>query len=269
MASLANLSREERIGLGIAAVAHVALVAALVWQVRDGPAKLPVPERIEVSLAQDVALTSTAPKPAPAAQAAIAPQLAPEPAPPPPAPEPIPTVAVKELPKPAIAALHQPAPKPAPVAKASAAPAPAKLAPQKTSKPAGGSRLGDDFLAGVSAGERTKAAGTPAAAFGPAEQASLSQAINRQLKPKWNAPQGVDAEQLVTVLSWELNQDGSLAGTPRVVSQSGITDSNRPQAKLHAERAIRAVQLAAPFELPPQFYDKWKRIAAWRFDRKL
>jgi hypothetical protein len=35
MASLANLSREERIGLIIAALAHVALVAALVWQVRD------------------------------------------------------------------------------------------------------------------------------------------------------------------------------------------------------------------------------------------
>ena len=259
MASFANLSREERIGLGIAAAAHVALVAALVWQVRDAPSKLPMPERIEVNLATDVGLTATAPQPAPAAQAAIAPQLAPEPVPP--APEPIPTVAVKDTPKPPLQALHQPAPK---------APAPPKLAPQpKPTRPAGGSRLGDDFLAGVSAGERTKAAGTPAAAFGPAEQASLSQAINRQLKPKWTAPQGADAELLVTVLSWELNPDGSLAGTPRVVSQSGITDSNRPQAKLHAERAIRAVQLAAPFDLPPQFYDKWKRIAAWRFDRKL
>ena len=261
MASFANLSREERIGLGIAAAAHVALVAALVWQVRGQPATLPVPERITVSLATEVAPTSTAPRPAPAAQAAVA-------------PEPIPTVQVKDVPKPAIQALHQPAPKATPLPRPSAAPAPAKpippkLAPQKPAKPAAGSRLGEDFLAGVSAGDRTKAAGTPAAAFGPAEQASLSQAINRQLKPKWNAPQGADAELLVTVLAWDLNPDGSLAGQPRVVSQSGITDSNRPQAKLHAERAIRAVELAAPFNLPPQFYDKWKRISAWRFDRKL
>ena len=83
------------------------------------------------------------------------------------------------------------------------------------------------------------------------------------------APQGVDAEQLVTVLSFELNPDGSLKGRPRVVSQSGVTDSNRPQQQLHAERAIRAVQLAAPFDLPDEFYDKWKRVSQLRFDRRL
>jgi hypothetical protein len=258
MASLAHLSREERLGLGIAAAAHVALVAALVWQVNDEPTKLPVPERIEVSLADEVSLTSSAPEPAPAAQAAVAPVLSEEPVPEP-LPEPVRTVA----PKPDIRPVVKPAVRPTPAPKPSAKPSPAPT------KPAGGTRLGTDFLAGVSAGERNNVRGTPAAAFGPAEQASLSQAINRQLKPHWSAPQGVDAEKLVTVLAWELNPDGSLAGTPRVVSQSGITDSNRPQAKLHAERAIRAVQLAAPFDLPDQFYDKWKRIRAWRFDRKL
>ena len=79
----------------------------------------------------------------------------------------------------------------------------------------------------------------------------------------------VDAERLVTVLTWELNPDGSLKGRPQVVSQSGINESNRPQASLHAERAIRAVQLAAPFDLPEEFYDRWKRIRDWRFDRRL
>jgi hypothetical protein len=111
--------------------------------------------------------------------------------------------------------------------------------------------------------------GTPATTFGPAEAASLIQAISREIKPHWNAPQGVDAEKLVTVLSFNLNPDGSLNGTPRVVSQSGINDSNRPQAQLHAERAIRAVQLAAPFDLPAQFYDKWKIIRNAKFDRNL
>src|SRR6476661_7247257 len=79
MARFANLSGEERIGLGIAAVAHVALVAALVWQVGDKPAALPVPERIEVSLADEVSLTSTAPDPSPDSQAAVAPTIAPAP----------------------------------------------------------------------------------------------------------------------------------------------------------------------------------------------
>ena len=45
MAAFANLSREERVGLGIAAVAHVALIAALWLNVQDTPTALPIPER--------------------------------------------------------------------------------------------------------------------------------------------------------------------------------------------------------------------------------
>ena len=99
--------------------------------------------------------------------------------------------------------------------------------------------------------------------------ASLVSGIARQIKPHWTAPQGVDADKLVTVLSWSLNPDGSLAGRPQVVQQLGITDTNRAQAQRHAEQAIRAVQLAAPFNLPAPYYAKWKRVASFRFDRKL
>jgi len=257
MVSFAHLSREERIGLGIAAAAHVALVAALVWQVRDDPTALPIPERMTVSLADEVSLTSTAPDPSAEPQASIAPVLSPEPEP---VVEPQP---VREVVR------EQPRPIPRPTARATQRPTPTPTPRATPTRSAGGTRLGDDFLRGVGGSERSDARGTPAATFGAAEQASLQQAINRQLKPHWSAPQGVDAEQLVTVLAWELNPDGSLKGTPRVVSQSGVTDSNRPQQQLHAERAIRAVQLAAPFDLPEQFYDKWKRITSWRFDRRL
>src|SRR6478736_2321890 len=107
MASFAHLSREERLGLGIAAAAHVALVAALVWQVRDEPTPLPIPERMTVSLRDEVSLQSTAPDPS-EASAAVAPVLAPVPAP---APEPIPTVAVREAIRPAPRATHAPAPR--------------------------------------------------------------------------------------------------------------------------------------------------------------
>lgn len=73
----------------------------------------------------------------------------------------------------------------------------------------------------------------------------------------------------MTILAWDLNPDGSLAGRPRVVDQQGITPANEAQAKRHAEQAIRAVQLAAPFDLPDTYYSGWKRVAAFRFDRKL
>jgi periplasmic protein TonB len=274
MVSFAHLSPEERIGLGIAATAHVALVAALVWQVRDDPRRLPFPERMEVSLATDVSLTSTAPNPSAEPQAAIAPELSPEPAPviepepvreiTRPAPVPRPTVA----PAPSPAPRQTAAPTPTPAPRQAAAPTPAPT-PRATPTRAGGSRIGADFLPGTGGSERSDARGTPAAQAGPAVQASIAQAIIRQLKPHWTAPQGVDAERLVTVLTWELNPDGSLRGRPRVVSQSGINDSNRPQASLHAERAIRAVQLAAPFNLPDEYYDAWKTIRGASFDRNL
>ena len=253
MASLAHLSREERIGLGIAAVAHVALVGALVWQVRDQPTALPIPERMSVSLADEVSLESTAPDPSAEPPASIAPVLSPEPEP---VVEPDP---VREITRPT----------PRPTARATQRPTPAPTPRATPTRQAGGTRLGDDFLRGVGGSERTDDRGSPAATFGPAEAASLIQAISREIKPHWNAPQGVDAEKLVTVLSFELNPDGSLKGAPRVVSQSGVTDSNRPQQQLHAERAIRAVQLAAPFDLPDEFYDKWKRVSSLRFDRRL
>jgi len=275
MAAVASFAREERLGLGTAVAAHLALFAFLALYEAGPPARLPTPERMDVSLASEVSLTATSPNPAEAAQAAIAPELAPEPVEQ--TVEPVEQVeVVRQPPKPMpTRPVVQPSPRPAPAAKATpkppqrpqpAAQTPARPTPAKR---AGGSRIGSDFLDGTSAGERTQSRGAPAAAFGPAEQASLQQAINRQLKPHWNAPQGVDAEKLVTVLRWELNDDGTLKGRPEVVSQSGINDSNRAQASLHAERAIRAVQLAAPFELPPQFYDKWKRIREWRFDRRL
>jgi hypothetical protein len=150
--------------------------------------------------------------------------------------------------------------------RAQAKPKPPVVVPKP--KPAGGSRIGADFLPGNSDSDRDSDRGTPAATFGAAEAASLNSAISRQIKPHWSAPQGADADQLVTMVRFRLNQDGSLAGDPSCTSQTGVTASNATQKGLHCERAIRAVRLAAPFELPDQFYDKWKLITS-RFDRRL
>ena len=80
--------------------------------------------------------------------------------------------------------------------------------------------------------------------------------------------QVVDIEKLVTVVRFRLDRDGRLIGNPTVVSQSGITPSNEAQKGRHAEQAIRAIRLAAPFDLPAEFYDQWKTVNS-QFDRRL
>jgi hypothetical protein len=125
------------------------------------------------------------------------------------------------------------------------------------------------LLAGLSdRASESKAAATPAATAGPAVQASLSREVQRQLKPHWRAPSGADSELLRTVVEVQLNRDGSIIGTPRVVEQKGVTASNRAQAGLHKEQALKAVRLAAPFRLPAEYYDSWKVILPV-FDKRL
>jgi len=302
MAAIA-LRREEALGLGVAAVAHVALVALLVLRPAT-PSPVPPPERVTVTLSEDIGLTSTSPLPQADPAPDLAPELGeppapapePEPAlPPPPRPEPVKRQAPpppKPVAKPAPQPVAKPAPaKPTPRASApaqtpakNAAQTPAKT-PAKTAAPrpaasasaaakpstrAGGSRIGDDFLKGLTGASTTgKSTTPPAAAIGPAVRSALAGAISREIKPHWVAPQGADAEKLVSVLSFSLNPDGSLAGKPTLVRQEGITDANRAQAGRHAEQAIRAVQLAAPFDLPNEHYDAWKRVASFRFDKRL
>src|SRR5690606_1244800 len=102
--------------------------------------------------------------------------------------------------------------------------------PKPATKAGGASRIGSDSLGGAGGGPRDADAPMPASRVGSAVKASLVLALARQPKPYWSSPQGVDVDLLVTVLPFDLNEDGSLDGRPRVVSQSGITDANRPQA---------------------------------------
>jgi protein TonB len=278
----ANLRREERIGLGIALALHVALGIALLVQPASRKLIPPAP-KMTVNLSTDVGLEATAPEPVPESAAAIAPTLAPEPAPP---AEAVPqrTVAPPIQPPRPVATTP---PRPRPVARPSAAPRPKKPATPSSDprrrpdapasqvraasspRPAGGSRIGADFLPGAGTSTATRETRVPASQIGASAKASLAQSIAREIKPKWSSPQGADVELLVTYLTFNLNRDGSLAGTPRVVKQDGINDTNRAQATRHAEQAIRAVQLAAPFDLPDEYYDAWKRVSSFRFDRKL
>ena len=317
-----GLRREEGIGLVIAVALHAAVLAALLVRPPHRAVVMP-PQRIEVTISDEAALTSTSPDPFSAAAPDAGPEAG-DPAPPPeaaPAPSPLPVqpqpraiepprpeprpvattaprviprepvarptsspkpVQAKPLPKPV--ATHAPAPqrrasaidsivaRPAPARAPgkAATPAPARNA-VSTPRKAGSSAFADAFKDGLPGAKAPTGTGKPAATVGPAERVSLAQAVLRQVKPVWQGrvPEGVNTDKIVTVLSIELNPDGTLAKRPVVLSQSGIDDSNRAQAERHAEEAIRAVQLAAPFKLPPELYEGWKKLPPLRFRKSM
>jgi outer membrane biosynthesis protein TonB len=271
MMQVATLRSEEKVALGVAVALHAALLAVLLLQPdpRDPP---PIPERMTVNLTDEVGLTATAPDPVSESSASIAPTLSPEPSP----PEPIPAAAPAPIPAPRpIATTTPPRPRqtarPQPRPRETASPTPRQTqrpAPRPTQN-AGGSRIGDDFLAGSGDSTRTTETRTPASQIGASARASIVQAMAREIKPHWQPPNGPEVENIVTVLRFRLNEDGSLNGRPTMVRQTGVNDTNRAQAGRHAEQAIRAVQLAAPFDLPSEYYEAWRNVTAFSFDWRL
>lgn len=257
------MDRGEGAGLTIAVLGHVVLFGLLSvgFLATPNPVRL-VPAPIDVGLIEETALESTSPTPtseAPAAKLSpVEAPVEPDSAPPEPAPNPQPVA--KPQPTPPKPAPAPEAVKPAPKTPPKAAPAQAPSRPSnRPTAPTG--RL-DGLLNGIS-DKPTKSVSVtpPATTVGPEQKAALSAAIIRQIRPHWAPPSGADSDKLRTTVTVRLNEDGSLAGEPRVTAQTGVTDSNRAQADLARDRAIRAVKLAAPFKLPPQFYSAWKVIA--------
>lgn len=270
------MERAEKIGLGIATAGHVLLFGLLSLGLMRAPEPLTLNNPpMDVSIVDEVALRSAAPRIAPEAPP---PSAAPEAGPQQeaaPAPEPaLPKPPSKTLPK--LAA--EPA-KPAPAKIVTAKPVPAKA----ESKPAAGagaatatrgSRLNLDpskwmQAAGTGATPSAKpTAGTPAATIGPAQKAALDAEIRRQIKPYWKSPTGADVEQLRTIVDVQLARDGSIVGDPQVVDTLGVTPSNQGQMRLHREQAVKAIRLAAPFKLPADLYSGWKLLRI-SFDKRL
>ncbi|HET9630000.1 MAG TPA: energy transducer TonB, partial [Novosphingobium sp.] len=96
---------------------------------------------------------------------------------------------------------------------------------------------------------------------------SFAQSILRKVRPEWQgrAPQGVNTDKIISYIAVTLNPDGTLAGSPRLMKQDGVDDTNRAQAGRHAEEAIRAIRLAAPFDLPADQYELWKNLPPLAF----
>ncbi len=317
-----SLTREEGWGLAISIAGHAALLAVLLLRPASDNVVIP-PERVEVTISEDLGLKSSSPSPKAEAapdeapeigEAAPAPEPQPMPLPPPPAPRviepptpPAPRPVVKPAPKkpeprkiearkpearkppvrepvkPQPAPPRPASPKPSAIdriarastttSKPSAKPSSSAAAPNRAATPPkkpGGSRFADAFRQGTPGATSPSGSGAPAATIGPQQISALNAAIGRQLKPHWRgkAPEGAEAELLATKVRFRLNRDGTLAGEPQVVATTGQTDANQPQVARHQEQAVRAVKLAAPFDLPEALYDGWK-VVTTNFDRKL
>lgn len=256
------MERAEKIGLGVAAGGHVALLGVLSFSLIGGPDDSFKPKPIEVMIADEVGLESAAPDPAKLPPAtSVAPQLGP----PDPAeltqPDPAELTELPDVrPTPA---RDRPAARPKPEPKVAAREKPKTKAPPKP-KPADkpkGSRLGKDFLKGVTdTASTSRNQNIAAEKASSAAVASLERELYRLIKQRWRPPTGADAELLRTKVTARLDRNGQIVGTPTATT-TGITASNRSQVAIHKERAIAAVRLAAPYTtFPEKFYDEWKVI---------
>jgi hypothetical protein len=244
-------SRAEQIGFGVSVAAHLAVFGILSLGLIAAPKTMVVPQApVDVSLVDEVGLEAAAPNPA---TEAPAPSVAPEVAPPEPQAAPPEAVAPRQQ-----QTIAKPAQKPVPPTPA-AKPAPPKVAPTSPR----GSRLGSDFLKGISDQQSASTSQAPRTVkVGAREMAGLVDAIRRQVQPcadRINNP-GPGANAISTKLNLRLNQDGSFAARPVVVSQGGIDDENQRYAKRVGELAASAFVQCAPFELPAELYEGWKNF---------
>ncbi|HWL47715.1 MAG TPA: hypothetical protein VNQ31_08370 [Sphingomonadaceae bacterium] len=263
------MDRIERRALAVAVAGHVALFGVLSLGLVS-TAKLPPldSEPIDVQFVDAIGLRSAATEAAvePPAESE-APDVAkpedaappePTPAPPEPKPEPPRPAAKVAPPEPA-----KPAEAKEPRRRPDRETAPPKAAPAKPAKPAG-TRLGPDFLKGITP-EKTGGRGqTPrAATVGAQAMAGLAAAIKRQIQPCYElgALQGTPAMEIVTVLDLRFNKDGSVAGDPAVAEQTGVNAANQAYRRQIAEVARRAVLRCAPLRLPAELYEGgWSNI---------
>ncbi len=227
----------------------------------------------------------TPPKPAPKPQPTPEPKPQPKPKPAPPKPvakpAPVPKPVVKPQPKaekapPAKAAPTKSAPTKT-VAKPSAAPAktsssassakPAKpsstkgsgsTAEAKASRPRG-SRLGDNFLKGLSADPSPSKSEAPKAAkLGAQAAANIGSAILRQVQPCANrqVTPGPGAERIRVTINLKLNRDGTLKSRPTISGHAGVDDDNRRYVDRVDDLAIATFVGCSPLRgLPDDLYD--------------
>ncbi|MGH6650910.1 MAG: hypothetical protein ACREB7_07220 [Sphingopyxis sp.] len=265
MAATQAATGNQARGIAIAVAAHVLIIGLLSVQWTAGERRFDNPP-MEVDLIAETAPVSTAPV---ISDTPPAPRLGeedslddapPEPLPAPPLPEPV--VRPTPAPAPKVVKKAPPVPPkkaPPPAAQKATPKTPTKV-PTKT-----GTRGPTGRLDGITDGlgkEATKkpaAVGAPAAATAAEVRKSIDVSIKSKVNPRWQrcSVSGVDVDQLKTVVKFRLTASGALAGFSSVTT-TGENDSNKFQVQRHQECAKRAVELAAPFDLPEENYSFWQ-----------
>lgn len=266
MATTMAARGNEGRGFAIAAIAHAAIIGLLSIQWTAGERRFDNPP-MEVDLIAETAVQSTAPvisETPPAARLGEEDNVdiaAPEPMPVPTPPVPEPVVRPTPAPTPKQVAQPKAPPKQTPPAVAKAPPKAAPKAPPAADRPARPTGRLDGIAEGLSKSQPKAPAskGAPAAATAAEVRRSIDVSIKSAVAPRWNGCRvtGVDVDQLKTVVKFRLTQSGALAGFTSVET-SGENDSNRFQVQRHQECAKRAVELAAPFDLPEENYSFWQ-----------
>ena len=289
-----NMDRTEQTGLVTAVVIHGLLAGAIWIGMQSRPETAPPQASINVSLIGDTGPVSTAPdaiqeEPAPSADIMEDPaplaQAAPEA---PTIPVVTPTLPKKVTPTPVKKIVSPPektitpkttkaktpaktvAPKTAPAKSTTSKSTAAKTSASSAAKKSGGLGKGfEDTIAGIGGSDKSSAsksngagtaAGTPASKSGAEVRRSVNTALANQIRPyiRSCAPSGVDIDEIRTFITLNLARDGSL-NSVRFDRQSGINDSNRPQAGPLKDCALKAAQQASPYKgLDPEYHDVWK-----------
>lgn len=268
------MDRTEILGFGAAVGGHALLLGVFALGLMTSAKTAPKPESISVSLVGEIADVSSAPD---AIQEESAPPATGETAPaePPPAPTPVMKV---EKPQP------KPVPKPAKpetaptVTKAAAKPVKtAAAAPPKTvkaptvsgkgttpAKPGGLSRSFEDSINNIGkAPGAGKTVGTPATKTATEVRRSVGVSIAGQIRSRVRAcaPTGVDINKIETFVTLSLDISGKLTSV-RFDRQTGLNDSNQPQAGPLKDCILQAVRAASPYNgLDPEYHDVWKTHA--------
>ena len=264
MAATRAVRGKEGRGIAIALAAHVAIIGLLSVQWTAGERRFDNPP-MEVDLIAETAVQSTAPvisENPPAARLGeedMTDIAAPEPMPAPPLPEPI--VRPTPAPTPKQVARPKAQPKQTPPAAAKAQPKAAPKAPPAKNRPV----RPTGNLAGIAEGlsksqPKTPASkGAPAAATAAEVKRSIDVSIKSAVRPRWDRCQvsGFDADKLETEVKFRLTTSGALGGFTSVTT-TGQNDSNKNLVQRHQECAKRAVELAAPFDLPEDNYSFWQ-----------
>jgi outer membrane biosynthesis protein TonB len=291
------MDRADATGLGVAAGAHVALLAALIYLIDPVPKGLPSAPTIEVSFEEDVGAVSAgetttpaaasvapelgapeeaAPAPEPIAQPEPVPQPQPQPAPLPPQPRaqprPAPPQPQPQRPTPQPAQRQPAQQKAAPQPRSAAQPARQAPRPQPNAARGGagtapaqrGSRLGPDLLKGIGNDPASTSQRTAGAVVSNEAKASMDAAILRALQPCRRqvlpAPEAGAIRVRVEVI---LNQNGSLSSA-RVLSVSGATGNLAIYETRMRDLATNVIEQCAPIRgLPAEYYSVargWRRF---------